>query len=303
MLAKLLFVDGAFDGLDQIVLTLGRRGECAETAGSQGVTKRKRIGRRLFERGLSGDGVGIGREHRFPSLRQGFRGALFGVKVGDPLGQIAGRLVERAGLPIAVLRVEPEDVVGGVAGHQDGSTVFEADADDLGPSVGRHFQLIAQRGDFQIAGAHGPARPAHRLDRRVVDAVHGFVTLAIEPLVTDDSVESGFRPREKGRVARASSGWEVVVVGIQVVRTSLHEEPQTAYACLRLLRQEVGIEALNVVGPELVDADHDDELRRVDADSRRLGEGTHGDCGQSDRPHCSHGIDVTGWAAFGSTDR
>ena len=113
------------------------------------------------------------------------------VEAVDPLGQFVH--IIGAGDEVACRGVPPVGGVGSMACGQDGSSVLERNAKDLGLVVGGYLEHIADACGKKVARRH------LALSARRAHAMHGGVGHAVHPLsgnhkiVAGDAVEAGHR--------------------------------------------------------------------------------------------------------------
>ena len=119
---------------------------------------------------------------------------------------------------------------------------------------------------------------------RIAAAIDVIAALAVEPGVTDDPVPLREHARGQGRVPWCGLRGGVKVVGVGE-DDALIEQPSQPMV-------QKGAEALQVVGPHLVDDDHDNEPGRAFGDGpaggfsaagfsfRSVGRGAAGECEQ-----------------------
>ena len=124
--------------------------------------------------------------------------------------------------------IEPERAVRGMARGEDGGTVFERDAEELGLASSGQYNLIAQGGrEFISRGSAGVGRSmiAGDLVAFVLYGGHrmSLAPARVPPLIEGDSMPRGVGPCADRRVTGRSHGVGVIVVAIGEVCAALEK--------------------------------------------------------------------------------
>ena len=201
-----------------------------------------------------------------PALVHQRLGTSFVVEFLQPRGQGVAVVVARNELT-SVLAEKPKRAIRGVAGRQNGPTVFHAHPEDFGGPTRRHLELVAQRGGKKAGGRHFARSAqnrtvsiktvvAHPTHGRVRGAVHTFLGGTVVPIVADNAVHGGSRSRVDGGVARPRVGGGVAKVVVPTRKSFLDHAPEAARS---ERRRRVDVvprpEAGEVVGTHLVHCD------------------------------------------------
>ena len=188
-----------------------------------------------FHRDAVALAVGPVAQHRAPFTAGIAPGRLAGVEPGNPVGQRCG--VPRAGGEDAVVGV-PVDLLLRPSDRQDRASVFGGDRERPGPRI-RRDQPIGQRSSPKPErGGAGIARP----DERRVGVAHAGQ-------VPRDPGAAGKTTGHGARVTRRGLGDGVVVVRVGEVGAAPGQPNEPPL--------ELGREAVEVVGTELVHCDED----------------------------------------------
>ena len=186
-----------------------------------------------------------------------------------PASQVGRQLVaiEVGREPLAAA-VEKEGPIGRVTGQKNRRPILRSDAKDFRPAVGHDFEAIPQRVNQQIPRRDGRVSFARsdNLGLRIGDAIDILSRRPIEPVVIDDAARLGVGAGQLDRMSRPGRRDSMPMVAVG--------EPGSVVAAAvdDAVRIESGPKPLEILVRELIDADDDDQARRLGIAARLAAE-------------------------------